>query len=117
MKTNSVYNPDNFLGRVNYAQACLLNKRTGTRPFDTCFEMGDGKAVVTSLVRRSNKNELPKKAITDNLGANSIFPYDWLETAENYKDVKSHGIKKLAEELRTKSASQVPDTQEVTAEV
>ncbi len=26
-----------------------------TRAFDTCFEMGDGAAVVTALIRRSEK--------------------------------------------------------------
>lgn len=52
----SVYDPDNFAGRVSYAAFCIINNRPVTRSFDTCFEMYDGAAVSAALVRRAASN-------------------------------------------------------------
>ena len=60
----SVYNEDNFIGRVNYAAQCLVRRSgIGSRHYDTCFEMADGDAVVTALLRRAEKNARLKTAI------------------------------------------------------
>lgn len=52
----SVYDPDNFIGRVNMAAGCIAKQRESTRAFDTCFEMNDGDAVVLALYRIVKKN-------------------------------------------------------------
>lgn len=54
----SVYDTENFSGRVNYAAAVIVQGRRTSRSFDTCFEMHDGDAVVAALVRRSRSNPL-----------------------------------------------------------
>lgn len=52
----SVYDPDNFHGRVNLAALYISQGRETTRTFDTCFEMYDGDAVATALFRRALAN-------------------------------------------------------------
>ncbi len=49
----SVYDDDNFSGRVNLAALYISTGRKTTRSFDTCFEMYDGDAVATALYRRA----------------------------------------------------------------
>lgn len=51
----SVYDPENFAGRVDYAATGTL-RGTDSRQFDTCFEMNDGDAVMLGLLRRAAKN-------------------------------------------------------------
>lgn len=48
-----VYDPAAFRYRVHYAARCLMQGRTHTRAFDTCFEMGDGDEVVAALMQRA----------------------------------------------------------------
>lgn len=60
----TVYDPENFSGRVNYAALVISQRRQTTRSFDTCFEMYDGDAVAAAIWRRSLRN--PKLA--SNLG-------------------------------------------------
>ena len=52
----SVYNPDNFQGRVAFACAYMLAGRNATRTFETCFEMADGDVVCEAIRRRAEKN-------------------------------------------------------------
>ncbi len=52
----SVYDSDNFAGRVNYAASVIARGGSCTRNFDTCCEMWDGDAVVVAVYRRSLKN-------------------------------------------------------------
>lgn len=52
----SVYNENNFSGRVNYAATVILREGNNSRSFDTCFEMYDGAAVAAALWRRAQKN-------------------------------------------------------------
>lgn len=99
MKKNSVTNPENFQARVNYATHCILKGGNKTRKFDTCFEMGDGEAVVTVLVRKANKKEAFNKALVAYLGNDESFN-NWLATAEKHKDVTSHKMKLVAAEMR-----------------
>lgn len=58
----SVYEPDNFAGRVKLAASYISGGRDGNRTFDTCFEMHDGVAVSIALYRRTLKNPDTKLA-------------------------------------------------------
>lgn len=51
-----VYDPAQFRYRVSFAARCLIQGRTHTRTFDTCFEMGDGNEVVATLMQRALRN-------------------------------------------------------------
>ena len=53
----SVYDTENFAGRVNLAATVIASGGRPSRSFDTCFEMHDGDAVAAALVRRSLNNE------------------------------------------------------------
>ena len=61
----SVYDTDNFMGRVNLAASYISQGRNTTRTFDTCFEMSDGDAVATALYRRAQK--APSGRLASNL--------------------------------------------------
>lgn len=52
----TVYDADNFAGRVNYASLVISQRRRTTRSFDTCFEQYDGRAVAAAIWRRSLRN-------------------------------------------------------------
>lgn len=94
----SVYEETNFSGRVNYAAQCFMRQIRSSRHFDTCFEMYDGTAVVTALVRRSEKNEKLRAAIASQWGGE--FPQKWLDTAATYKEIPTRGLSKLAATMR-----------------
>lgn len=49
----SVYDAENYQGRVSLAALYISTGRDTTRSFDTCFEMYDGDAVATALFRRA----------------------------------------------------------------
>ncbi|RWR30451.1 hypothetical protein D2T29_12325 [Sinirhodobacter populi] len=73
---SSVYNPENFVGRVNLAASYISSSRNTSRSFDTCFEMYDGDAVSTALYRRVQKNPSSKLAqnIWRYLSQNTVIP-------------------------------------------
>ena len=52
----SVYDTENFQGRVSLAALYISEGRETTRSFDTCFEMWDGDAVAVALLRRAERN-------------------------------------------------------------
>lgn len=52
----SIYHPDGFADRVDYAAKCIVTGRTDTRRFFSCFEMNDGDYVVEALIRRAEGN-------------------------------------------------------------
>jgi hypothetical protein len=52
----SVYDPEAFEERVQYAANIIGQGSYGGRCFDTCFEMCDGDYVMAALVRRVLKN-------------------------------------------------------------
>ena len=52
----SVYDKENFQGRVNHAAAVIMRRGETTRHFDTCFERDDGDAVAAALIRRAEQN-------------------------------------------------------------
>jgi hypothetical protein len=86
----SVYDPDNFSGRVNYAAQCFMRGLRCTRHFDTCFEMADGDAVVAALVRRSAKNPKLRAAIASQY--RDGFPQGWTNTAARLAHVPTRGL-------------------------
>lgn len=92
---SSVYDNDNFMGRVNFAANYISRGVATTRTFDTCFEMNDGDAVCLALVRRTKKN--PKSKLSRN-----IWNYLSKDTADRveseYKYVTD--LKYLAAQLR-----------------
>lgn len=94
----SVYDDNNFIGRVNYAAQCFMRGISNSRHFDTCFEMFDGEAVVTALVRRCEKNSRLKEAISRQWGG--VFPAMWLETAKEYSGIPTRKLSGLAAQLR-----------------
>ncbi|WP_294536822.1 hypothetical protein [uncultured Rhodoblastus sp.] len=98
-----VYQPDAFAYRVNYAAQCIL-RGTKTRASDTGFEMNDGDAVVTALVRRAKNNPKLHAAIASQWSG--VFPAQWLETAAKHKAVPTRGLAALASNLRVESARQ-----------
>ena len=53
---SKVYENDAFQVRVNLAAGYISKGRNRSRTFDTCFEMHDGDAVATALVRRVDRN-------------------------------------------------------------
>ena len=94
----SVYDESNFTGRVNYAAQCLVRRvGIGSRHFDTCFEMGDGDAVVTALQRRAEKNTRLKEAIMREFNSyNGGFPKSWQEAYEKLKHVPTRKLREAA---------------------
>jgi hypothetical protein len=98
---SSVYDQENFIGRVNYAAQCLVRRTgIGSRHFDTCFEMFDGDAVVTALVRRARKNPKLYAAIIQEW--RGVFPQGWIDCAERYAATPTRKLSDLAREHRTK---------------
>lgn len=97
----SVYDDFNFMGRVNYAAQCFMRRISNSRSFDTCFEMFDGRAVVTALVRRSAKNERLHAAISSQWSG--TFPQQWLDVAEEHKTIATRELSKLAASMRAEA--------------
>lgn len=98
----TVYEQNNFSGRVNYAAQCIMRGFTQGRCFDTCFEMNDGDAVVTALVRRSIKNQRLREAITRYW--HGTFPQSWEDVASRYGHVQ-----KLSVEAKRQRHEGAPD--------
>ncbi|MTJ93896.1 MAG: hypothetical protein F8N36_13715 [Desulfovibrio sp.] len=89
----SVYDKDAYSQRVNYAAQCFL-RGTDSRHFDTCFEMYDGAAVVTALVRRAEKNPRLHSAIAAQWREG--FPQSWKDTAAQFAAVPTRRLVDLA---------------------
>jgi len=96
--TPAVYQSDNFAGRVNLAASYISKGRNTSRTFDTCFEMGDGDAVATALVRRAKKNPGGKLAL--NL-YRYISKHSATEAAEKLVDIKTRDLKLEAAKQRS----------------
>ena len=98
----SLYDSDNFAGRVNYAAACISRQsHPNERAFDTCFEMFDGEVVTTALVRRSATNQKLADGIRKMFGGK--FPTEWQATAAKYADTATKDLPALAKQLREKA--------------
>lgn len=80
----SVYDTENFAGRVNYAATVMVRGGSSTRHFDTCFEMCDGDLVAVALYRRAENN--PKLAaalpryLSPNLRESTLAKYAHVPT-------------------------------------
>lgn len=94
----NVYDPDEFMVRVNFAAATITRGGAHTRRFDTCFEMYDGDLVVTALVRRADKNPNLRDAITRQW--RGTFPQSWLDSAAKYASVPTRELKREAAKMR-----------------
>lgn len=105
MKTSNVYDPEAFAARVNYAAQCLV-RGIRSRRADTCFEMNDGRAVITALVRRSMSNPTLKAAIAKGW-ADLVdgIPANWAETARQFDSVPTKDLSQLARQLRQNTAT------------
>lgn len=88
----SVYESDNFAGRVNYAAAVISKQGKTTRHFDTCFEMYDGDVVACALWRRAEKNpklaELLPRYISADLKAETMARYATIPTRDLGKEAR-----------------------------
>ena len=99
-----VHDPNSYQARINYAAQCIM-RGVRSRTFDSCFEMNDGDAVVTALVRRANKNQKLYDAIARDWGGE--FPALWKETAGKYEAVPTRQLGALAAELRAESQARL----------
>lgn len=93
-----------FRARVDYASFAFLEDRTDSRAFDTCFEMWDGDAVVTALVRRAAVVPSLHDAIAKRWAEG--FPQSWRDTAAKYEHVPDEHLPALAAEIRERARSQ-----------
>lgn len=101
----SVYQEENFIGRVNYAAQCLVRRSgIGSRHFDTCFEMADGDAVVTALQRRAAKNPRLHEAICREFRScnDGHYPESWIKAAEDLAHIPTRKLKDAAREERAR---------------
>ncbi len=91
----SVYDTDNFAGRVNYAATVIARKGGHTRHFDTCFEMYDGVEVAVAVYRRSLGNPKLAANIWAYLGKDVV-----MRDIEALKDVKTRDLAAHAAQSR-----------------
>lgn len=69
--------------RIDLATAIYLHGNAamrGSRCFDNCFEMGDGRAVARELTRRARANPTLHERIAQDFGG--TFPAQWTREAE-----------------------------------
>ena len=92
----SVRDPDAFYERVNYAIRCILMGRTGTRGYDTCFEMYDGELVAVAVYRHAQANPALLERLWRGLGQAST-----LAAVTQYASCADQDLPRLARQLRT----------------
>lgn len=91
----SVYDPDNFKGRVNYAAQVIARGGTQTRHFDTCFEMYDGVTVANAVYRRSFTNQRLATNLPRYLNMEILR-----DEHEDLKHIPTRGLAAVAAETR-----------------
>jgi hypothetical protein len=94
----SVYDDDNFAGRVSYAATVIARKGGQTRHFDTCFEMYDGVEVAVTVYRRPLRNPKLAANIWIYLGKDMVT-----RNAEDLKHVKTRDLPARAAQSRARS--------------
>lgn len=94
----SVYDNDNFAGRVNYAATVISRKGGHTRHFDTCFEMYDGMEVAVAVYRRSLRNPKLAANIWTYLGKEMV-----MRNVEELKHVRTRDLAARAAQSRARS--------------
>lgn len=93
---SSLNDPDNFIGRVNYAAAAISAGRRPTRSFDNCFENWDGDAVAAALMRRAEKNEKLREKLPRYINIDMA--------TKSHADYAGRDLKKVSRELRLGAA-------------
>lgn len=88
-----------FQRRVNLAANYMMRGISNSRTLDSCFEMWDGDAVVTVLVRRAMKNRRLWDAIASQWSG-AIFPQSWIDTATEYAHIPTRSMPKLAAQMQ-----------------
>ncbi len=88
--------PDNFIGRVNYAAAVISAGRHTTRAFDNCFENDDGDAVAAAIMRRAEKNEKLRENLPRYL--------DLALATENHATYAGRDLKEVSRQLRLRAS-------------
>ena len=106
----SVYDSENFSGRVSFACAHIARRGGDTRHFDTCFEMYDGTAVAIGVYRRSLKNPKIAANIWKYLGRDIV-----MAEVEEFKHVTN--LAQFARELRQKSQSDFAKLERALADI
>lgn len=91
----SVRDPDAFYERVNYAIRCIQIGRTGTRGYDTCFEMYDGELVAVAIYRRAQADPALAVRLWTGIGRDVT-----LAAVARYADVPDRQLAQMARELR-----------------
>jgi len=91
----SVYDPENFQGRVNLAAQYILRGSQTTRHFDACFEMADGDAVVAALYRRALKNPNLMEKMPKYLSMDSVKGI-----ADSLANIPTRRLKDAARDMR-----------------
>lgn len=95
---SSVYDNDDFAGRVNYAATVIARKGGQTRHFDTCFEMYDGMEVAVAVYRRSLRNPKLAANIWTYLGRDLV-----MSNVEALKDVATRDLPTRAAQSRARA--------------
>lgn len=96
----SVYDSDNFRGRVDYAACVISRGGAQTRHFDTCFEMWDGDEVAVALLRRAERNKRLAARIFDYLDRATVTA-----AAERLRDVRDLAAQAAATRARRRRES------------
>ena len=96
----SVYDSENYHGRVALAANYISRRLNGTRTFDTCFEMYDGDLVAVALYRRVTRN--PDSALARNIW-NYLNRESVTATAAKYAHVPTRQLPDVARTVRAKA--------------
>jgi hypothetical protein len=89
-----------FTSRVGYAVACIKSGDTNHRKFDSCFEMYDGKYVVTAIVRKARADKNLESKLQVLVGQ---YLTDWQDVARLFdhltnvelKEAKKHQLQSM----------------------
>jgi hypothetical protein len=98
MQMPSVYDSDNYAGRVNYAATVISRNGGRTRHFDTCFEMHDGDMVALALWRRAQSNPKLAERIPRYLNVDLRD-----ELLARYADLPARKMAETARQMREKA--------------
>jgi hypothetical protein len=114
MPRTDIYHPDAFSARVEHAIHCLVHDQMESRDNDTCYEMFDGDAVVTAILRRAATNPRLRASFAKHWrDTRDGLPVAWIETAEKYAHIPTEQLPELAREMRdragTINAAPAPD--------
>lgn len=99
----SVYDLENFGGRVVYAAQIMRSGGETCRRFDTCFEMYDGNEVATTLWRMAQTDS---KLMSAFMSRQYLCPDSVRATAQNLAHIADRDMARQAALTRKRSAEQ-----------